>query len=283
MIKSPASVSRRAMLEGIGLAALAPLVLRRGYAQDASAPAPSQLPLKTTGLEHMGTIVPDVESAGKFYGRLFNPELYKEKDPPLRYYVTLGVGYLALGTHGPAPKGYFDHCCALVENYDPKAMAQELKAQGLPAGKFGIIPDPDGCGFQLLGTPGGLAKTVVPAGRMVPEEALVTPVHLDHVVVRATDLEKSLDFYRKFLGPEQHTKNHPEQAWFQVAQTRLILEHSPTGEMGHIDRIGIKVQPFDHKVVSRELKKMGASVTQHSRQGVLFTDPVGLTMELQVV
>ena len=109
------------------------------------------------------------------------------------------------------------------------------------------------------------------------------PVHLDHVVLRATDLEKSLEFYRKFLGPEQHTKHHPEQAWFQVAQTRLVLEHAPTGEMGHIDRIGIKVQPFDHKVVARELKKMGARSLTHSRKGVLFTDPVGLTMELQAV
>ena len=232
----------------------------------------------------MGTIVPDVEAAGKFYGRLFNPELYKEKDPPLRYYVTLGVGYLALGTHGPAPKGYFDHCCALVEDYDPKAMAQELKAQGLPAGKFGIIPDPDGCGFQLLGVPGGLAKTVVPAGRIVPEEALVKPVHLDHVVVRATDLEKSLRVLSEVPRPGTATpKTTPTRPGSRSLRRAWIWSTRPTGEMGRIDRIGIKVQPFDHKVVSRELKKMGASVTQHSRQGVLFTDPVGLTMELQAV
>jgi catechol 2,3-dioxygenase-like lactoylglutathione lyase family enzyme len=278
MNKNPTLLSRRAVLEGLGVAALAPLVAARSHAQDAS-----QLPLKTTGLEHMGTIVPDVEAAGKFYGRLFNPEIFKEKDPPLRYYVTLGVGYLALGTHGSAPKGYFDHCCVLVENYDPKAMAEELKAQGLPPGKFGIIPDPDGCGFQLLGVPGGLAKTVVPAGRIVPEEALVKPVHLDHVVVRTADLEKSLMFYRRFLGQEEKHKHHPEQAWFQVAQTRLGLEQASDGELGRIDRIGIKVQSFDRKMVARELKKMGATVTHESRNGLLFTDPVGLTMELQPV
>lgn len=278
MNKNPTLLSRRAVLEGLGVAALAPLVAARSHAQDAS-----QLPLKTTGLEHMGTIVPDVEAAGKFYGRLFNPEIFKEKDPPLRYYVTLGVGYLALGTHGSAPKGYFDHCCVLVENYDPKAMAEELKAQGLPPGKFGIIPDPDGCGFQLLGVPGGLAKTVVPAGRIVPEEALVKPVHLDHVVVRTADLEKSLMFYRRFLGQEEKHKHHPEQAWFQVAQTRLGLEQASDGELGRIDRIGIKVQSFDRKMVARELKKMGAIVTHESHKGLLFTDPVGLTMELQPV
>lgn len=298
MNKNPTILSRRALLEGIGFAALAPLMTARSSAQGAPTPpaasadaaatddaarAVSQLPLKTTGLEHMGTIVPDVEAAGKFYGRLFNPDLHKEQDPPLRYYVTLGVGYLALGTHGSAPHGYFDHFCALVENYDAKAMAEQLKAQGLPPGKFGIIPDPDGCGFQLLGVPGGLAKTVVPAGRIVPEEALVKPVHLDHVVVRSTDLEKSLQFYRKFLGKEASTKHHPDEAWFQVAQTRLVLEQAPAGQTGHIDRIGIKVQSFDRRMVARELKKMGAIVTHESRQGLVFTDPVGLTLELQPV
>jgi catechol 2,3-dioxygenase-like lactoylglutathione lyase family enzyme len=284
MNKKPMFLSRRAVLEAMGCAALAPLVTGRGHAQDVSAPpAASQLPLKTTGLEHLGTIVPDVEAAGSFYGRLFNPNLYKEKDPPLRYYVTLGVGYLALGTHGAAPKGYFDHFCALVENYDPKAMAEQLKAEGLPPGKFGIIPDPDGCGFQLLGVPGGLAKTVVPAERVVPEEALVKPVHLDHVVVRTTDLERSLQFYRKFLGKEAKYTHHADRASFQIVQTRLELEQAPAGEMGHIDRIGIKVQTFDPKMVARELKKMGATVSQPSHKSLLFTDPVGLTVELQPV
>jgi len=53
--------------------------------------------------------------------------------------------------------------------------------------------------------------------------------------------------------------------------------------MGHIDRIGIKVRPFDHKHVSRELEKMHARITRASREGLLFTDPIGLTIELQPV
>jgi catechol 2,3-dioxygenase-like lactoylglutathione lyase family enzyme len=290
MRRPPTSLSRRLLLEGLAVAALAPLSVARSRAQGVTLPpgaaepaAASQLPLRTTGLEHMGTIVPDVETAGRFYARLFNPEIYKEKDPPLRYYVTLGVGYLALGTHGAAPKGYFDHFCALVEDYDPKGMAEQLKAQGLPPGKFGIIPDPDGCGFQLLAVPGGLAKTVVPAGRIIPEEALVQPVRLDHVVLRTTDLEKSLRFYRTFFGEADKNTHRSRQAGFQVAQTRLGLEQASVDEMGHIDRIGIKVRRFDPKHVSRELEKMGARITRSSREGLLFTDPVGLTIELQPV
>jgi catechol 2,3-dioxygenase-like lactoylglutathione lyase family enzyme len=281
-------LSRRALLGGMGLAALAPLVPGASRAQatvDSSSAPPtvSQLPLKTTGLEHMGTIVPDVTAAAKFYGRLFNPELYKEKDLPLRYYVTLGVGYLALGTHADQSHAYFDHFCALVQDYDAPAMAQQLKAEGLPAGRYGIIPDPDGVGFQLLGAPGGLAKTTEPAGRLIEAAALVRPVRLDHVVLHVSDLEKSLQFYRRFLGKEEPLTRDARQEWFRVAGTRLVLETASSDESARIDRICIKVQPFDRKAVSRELTQLGARVAADPTQGLRFTDPFGLVMELQSV
>src|SRR5262249_10453920 len=158
-----------------------------------------QLPLKTTGLEHLGTVVPDVTAAGKFYGRLFNPELHKEKDSPLRYYVPLGVGYLALGSRPNQTHAFFDHFCALVQDYDAPPMSEQLKPEGLPAGRYGIIPDPDGIGLQLLGVPGGLAKTTEPAGRIVDGEPLVRPERLTQVVLHVADLDKSLQFYRLFF------------------------------------------------------------------------------------
>ena len=238
-----AALSRRTLLQGLGLAALAPLASGSALAQ--SAAAKSQLPLRTTGLEHMGTVVPDVEAAGKFYGRVFNPELYKEKDPPLRYYVTLGVGYLALGARANQTHAFFDHFCALVEDYDAPAMAEQLKSEGLPAGRYGIIPDPDSIGFQLLGVPGGLAKTTEPAGRIVEGAALVQPERLEHVVLQVADLEKSLQFYRRFFGREAKGGHAGKAASFQVAGTRLLLEAVGTGQSPGIARIGINVKRFD--------------------------------------
>ena len=299
-------LSRRAVLRGVGLAALAPLAPVSARAQSAAAPpsgaqaagapdgpsaatapAPSnpvsQLPLKTTGLEHLGTVVPDVTEAGKFYGRLFNPELFKEKDPPLRYYVTLGVGYLALGSRANQPHAFFDHFCALVENYDAPAMAEELKREGLPAGRYGIIPDPDGLGLQLLGAPGGLAKTTEPAGRIVEGDALVQPEHLDHVVLRVSDLEKSLQFYRRFFGPEKKTSRPGSAVEFQPAGTRLLLEPASAGEPARIDRIGINVRPFDRRALSRQLSQLGAQVSPEASKSLRFTDPFGLVLELHPV
>jgi catechol 2,3-dioxygenase-like lactoylglutathione lyase family enzyme len=286
-------VSRRALLCTGSLACLVPLLPAIGFADEPAAAQPasasetprvtSQLPLKTTGLEHLGTIVPDVVAAGKFYGRLFNPELYKEKDPPLRYYVTLGVGYLALGSRPNQTRAFFDHFCALVTDYDAPAMAQQLKTEGLPAGRYGIIPDPDGIGLQLLGVPGGLAKTTEPAGRIVDGEPLVRPERLTHVVLHVSDLEKSMQFYRRFLGPETRGKRRSGEVSFQVAETRLILEMAAAGEPPRVDRVGIRVQPFDHRSVSRELARLGAQVTSHSKRDLRFTDPFGLGMELESI
>jgi catechol 2,3-dioxygenase-like lactoylglutathione lyase family enzyme len=273
------------MLRGLGIAALLPVVPSLAGAQaSGAAPGPAapasgpQLPLKTTGLEHMGTVVPDVEAAGKFYGRLFNPELHKEKEPPLRYYVTLGVGYLALGSRANQPKAFFDHFCALVQNYNPQAMAEELKGKGLPAGRFGIIPDPDGIGLQLLGVPGGLAKSTVPAGRIVEGDALVKPIGLREVVLHVPDVSKSLAFYRQFFGKEAHHAH--DSATFQIADTRLVIETAAAGEEPRVNRIGIQVHKFDASAVGKELAKMGATIEKGARGGLRFRDPLGLGLAL---
>jgi catechol 2,3-dioxygenase-like lactoylglutathione lyase family enzyme len=278
--------SRRQVLTGLGVAALLPFVPQLARAQDSSAPAApavpaaSQLPLKTTGLEHMGTVVPDVEAAGKFYGRLFNPELYKEKEPPLRYYVTLGVGYLALGSRANQPRAFFDHFCALVQDYNGPAMADELKSAGLPAGKFGIIPDPDRIGLQLLSVPGGLAKSTEPAGRIVEGDALVKPLGLQEVVLHVPDVDKSLQFYRKFFGQEASRTHRPEAAWFQIAGTRLGIETAEGSEEPRVNRIGIKVEKFDRRKVGAELTKLGSKIEKGAKHGLRFRDPLGLGIEL---
>lgn len=281
------TVSRRTVLRSMGAAASLPLVPALSRAQSpatgasqasaSATQAKSQLPLRSTGLEHMGTVVPDVTAAARFHGRLFNPEVHKEKDPPLRYYVTLGVGYLAFGSRANEPRAFFDHFCALVQDYDGRAMAQELQSAGLPAGRYGIIPDPDGVGLQLLATPGGLAKSTVPAGRIVEEDALVRPKGLSQVVLRVASLDKSLQFYRKFFGKESRSGT---QIVFQVADTRLVLEPAASGESACIDRICVNIEPFDRAAVARELTKLGASLTAGPGKTLRFRDPMGLGFEL---
>jgi 4-hydroxyphenylpyruvate dioxygenase-like putative hemolysin len=65
---------------------------REALAMIAAAPAAavtaqgSQLPLRTSGLEHVGFTVPDPQKSAAFYGRIFDPQIFQEIMPPLRYY-----------------------------------------------------------------------------------------------------------------------------------------------------------------------------------------------------
>ena len=279
-----ARMTRRVVLAA-GLAATAYTV--HAAAQPASRPPAREptpgeiaaaLPLDTLGLEHVGTLVPDVTRSARFFSRVFNPVLYKEREEPLRYYVTLDPGYVALGSRANAPSAFIDHDCALLKSYDRAAMAKRLEADGLPAGRFGIIPDPDGLGLQLLGVPGGLAGTTMPAGRLVGGEPLVRPRGLAYVVRYVADLERSAAFYRRFFGPEM-----PDAGGglaFRAAHTRWILRAVPDGETPRIDRFGVNVAHYDSPAVVRALEALGARIVSPAPERLHFRCPDGLGVEL---
>lgn len=279
--------SRRSVLgASAAVTAVACLGAARGTAAQPAAAgsvaAPTTKPgsgplLDTLGLEHIGTVVPDVTKAARFYGAVFNPALYKEREEPLRYYVTLDPGYVALGSRANAPRAFIDHDCALLREYDRTAMTRRLEAEGLPTGRFGIIPDPDGLGLQLLGVPGGLAASTEPAGRIVPSEPLVRPRGLSHVVRYVSDLDRSAAFYRKFFGPETRAGNGLS---FRAAHTRWILEPAPAGEAPRIDRFAVNVARFDVAAVSRGLEALGARIVATSATSLHFRCPDGLGVEL---
>lgn len=282
-----ARVSRRTLLSGGVAAAVAAATSRSAIAQTSGGTEPTvaaiaaALPLDTLGLEHIGAVVPDVTRAAYFYSSVFNPVLHKERDEPLRYYVTLDPGYIALGSRANEPRAFIDHDCALLKTYDRAATARRLEAEGLPAGRFGIIPDPDGLGLQLLAVPGGLAASTVRAGRLVEGEPLVRPRGLAYVVRYATDLERSAAFYRRFFGPEQ-----PEDGGglaFGAAHTRWILRAAGSGEAPRIDRFGVNVAASDFGAVARGLETLGARVVSATPERLHFRCPDGLGVELLAV
>jgi catechol 2,3-dioxygenase-like lactoylglutathione lyase family enzyme len=281
-------LSRRSLIWGaLGIAAAIPWRPGPANAQGPAAAAPTDeeiaaaLPLTTGGLEHIGSVVPDVAAAGAFLGRVFNPYLYKEREDPLRYYVTLDPGYIALGSRDGEPRPFFDHDCALiVGSFNPSALARRLEAEGLPPGRFGIVSDPDGLGLQLLPIH-GLAASTEPAGRIVAEEPLVRPRGIAHVVRYVSDMERSIAYYRLFFGPE-HRSRDTGRVWFDVAHTRMYLEPVPAGEMPRIDRLGVNVNAsaFDHRAVARSLADLGATVISADERRLHFESPEGLGFEL---
>ncbi len=243
---------------------------------------PGPLPLQTTGLEHVGMTVPDQKASAEWYGRIFDPQLFQERDPPARYYVRMGSAYLAFGGTPPAdamPK--IDHFCALVKDYKPDEMRAAIEKAGIKmgAGRFGMPTDHDGIRLQLLGVPGGLAKTIIPYTRITTDDAAVAAVGLDHVVLAVSDLGRSTAYYAQFFGPPSVHKS--DQVWFRVADTRLALEPVPSGGKPAIERLCFRVAGFDKKIVASKLRKLQVETTPaQGGHALRFRDPNGFIIEL---
>jgi catechol 2,3-dioxygenase-like lactoylglutathione lyase family enzyme len=289
-------MNRRSFLAVGAAAGLPELVFgAQGGRGGPPAPAGPQLPLRTTGLEHFGMTVPDVAQAGKFYGAIFNPELHKENSEPLRYYVSMGIGYIALGMNRQqGTPSRIDHYCALVDGYNAQAFRQELEARGITtsAGGVGMIGDGDGIQLQLLTIPGGLARTTVPAGRIVDKPALVRPMGLDHIMLNVTDLEKSAKYYRLLFGNEWSKNTNPDRLWFQVGGTRLGLQTLKPGESPKVDHFCVSVAGYDPAAVTAGLKEIGAEIISAADEAqdrsrfrdldiLRFKDPNGIVVELR--
>jgi catechol 2,3-dioxygenase-like lactoylglutathione lyase family enzyme len=244
----------------------------------------SQLPLRTSGLEHVGFTVPDPQKSAAFYGRIFDPQIFQEMMPPLRYYCRLGIGYVAFGGNANAP-ARIDHFCATVEDYRLDDMRAELathdiKLTGNPG--FNAVTDPDGIRTQFMATPGGLLPTIIASTRVTQDDAICEAVGLDHVVVQVPDVEKSAVFYRRFFGKETARDRTPERIWFTAARTRLGLEKVAAGEKPHINRFGIRVAAFDRQVVTRKLGAIGVTVLPSTGDNLLrFRDADGIAVELR--
>jgi catechol 2,3-dioxygenase-like lactoylglutathione lyase family enzyme len=271
------SISRRAMLVSGITVGTAMVLGKHAFAEGLRG---DELPLVTTGLEHIGMVVPDVEAATRFYSTVFNPDLQKEKDAPLRYYVMLGSGYIAIGSRPGVTVPKIDHYCTLVRGYNRELMTQALTEKGLSSATRGVVPDPDGIGLQLIATPGGPGPTAVPGGRLVEVEPLVRPTGMDNIVLKVADLHRSAEFYSHFFPKGRPAARN--QLVFEAADTRIILQASAPGEVPGVAGYSVRVAKFDHAKVSSALAALGAVVDSKSAARALrFRDPNGLAVELK--
>jgi len=274
------AISRRAVLAAT--LALSPAMMLGRRARAADELKGDELPVITTGFEHIGMVVPDVERATKFYSSVFNPDLQKEQNPPLRYYVMLGSGYIAIGSRPGVTDSKIDHYCTLVRGYNRELMTKALAEKGVTSGQRGVVPDPDGIGLQLIATPGGPGPTAVPGGRLVEVEPLVHPLGMDHIVLKVADLQRSADFYGHFF--KQAKAPGKGQVAYAAADTLIVLRGTAAGETPGVERYSVRVSAFDRAKVAKGLAALGATPEPRSAAGVLrFNDLNGLGVELKAV
>ena len=248
----------------------------------ARAQAPA-LPLNTTGLEHIGMTVPNPEASARVYGQIFDPQLFKEREIPNRFYVRTGIAYIAFGTNETVKEPKIDHICALVQNYRAADVRKLLEADGIQmgTGALGMPTDSDGMRLQLLGVPGGLAGTIIPGGRISQDEPAVEAIGIDHIMLAVSDLDKAAGFYGRFFGKESRTRS-PDRVWFDAARTKLGLEKVAAGEQPRVHHFTLRVAGLDRAKVTERLTKLGAKIAPSGDEGLLrFQDLDGFLVELK--
>lgn len=282
-------MSRRRFLSTLGAAGCAPLIGGRAIAQQ---PA---LPLANLGLEHLDILVPNVAESARFYKQVFNAPLHEQPfRGSVRYFVLLGdlpddrqVGYIAIGAAGDRPTA-IGHYCALAETYDREGVGAILEAAGYPVssgGGFGMIPDPDGIQLQLFTPPAGLVAAAVPSPLEVEPNGLFEPRGLGNVLLKVSDMDRSLAYYRTLYGTglESRDPDNADRIWLQLRNdTRIGLETVAPAEPPRISRFGIKVAAYDHGRAAERLRQIGSEVLLESAADGLirFQDNYGITLEV---
>ena len=119
---------------------------------------------------------------------------------------------------------------------------------------------------------------------------LVKPVALDHVVLKCTDVEQSLNFYVNILGLEparvdDWRNKHAPFPSVRINQSAIIdlFPSEPHGT--NVDHICIVVEPFDHEAVLSALPGSRSDDHLFGAQGyatsVYVRDPDGNVIELR--
>lgn len=298
--EAPGAFSRREAISLFAAAASVPLFglppLSRGAEQGV-------LPLDTPGLDHLDIIVPDVEASSRFYMSLFNTRLHAQPfQGGFRYFVLLGelnerreVGYIAIG-ESRGRGTYIGHFCTSVHNYRANAeairaaMTGQFRAAGFgdfpgPTGVGGIFADPDGIEIQFLPAPDTLVTAAVPSDLVASNQGLLTPLAVDHVLLRVSDLAKASEYYRILYGEEGFEEGDGRNVFSFENGSRLILAPADYvyGQSLGIEHFCIAVAPFERERAQAVLLELGAEVLEAGEEPEVlrFRDKDGISVEIR--
>ncbi|UHC81117.1 VOC family protein [Pseudomonas sp. NIBR-H-19] len=125
--------------------------------------------------------------------------------------------------------------------------------------------------------------------------------HIDHIVLRVTDLQRSIDFYSQVFGAEVVKFNEPLGLVHLRAGTSMIDLVDLQGELGrkgggaagterrNVDHFCLRIEPFDEAALIEHLRAHGLGVekaaTRFGAEGnglsLYCFDPDGNQVELK--
>lgn len=123
--------------------------------------------------------------------------------------------------------------------------------------------------------------------------AVISIRNLDHVVIRAADLDRSIRFYCDVLGCREERRVESiglVQLRAGVSMIDLMdAENAPPEGAGNMDHFAVRVEDFDEAAIRAHLKANGIAADEvKSRYGaegdgpsLYIEDPDGNTVELK--
>lgn len=125
--------------------------------------------------------------------------------------------------------------------------------------------------------------------------------HIDHIVLRVADLQRSMDFYAQAFGAEVVRHNEPLGLVHLRAGSAMIDLVDLQGELGrkgggaagaerrNVDHFCLRIEPFDEAALIGHLQSCGLSVDKAARRfgaegyglSLYCFDPDGNQVELK--
>jgi catechol 2,3-dioxygenase-like lactoylglutathione lyase family enzyme len=244
-------------------------------------------PFRFGALDHLALAVDDTEKSVHFYTRVFGNTVMKEKTNP-RHYVKLGPNYVAMAPAGQGQASQvINHFCPGIVNFDLAATKRTLDQIGVKyreAPGVGLfVPDPDGTLVQLWTEDSWshLGETAAPAAIPSLGEPLLRPTGIDHILVNVSNVEQSVAFYEKILGPVINPASRPRRTWFSGGgANRVGLALAGPGQKPGIDHYCLTA-PFDRATLAKSVEAAGAKIIQGDvAAGIDFLDANGIHVQI---
>jgi len=233
-------------------------------------------PLRFTALDHVETSVHDSAKTAAFYARAFGGPGWKNNKTERRY-VRLGPAYIAIEQGEPFG---VDHFSVGIADYQIADIHRFLETRGIayrdyPSGKDLNVTDPDGMRLQLSAdnTWGPLSvNTASPEKGTFNGDSIFQPTGIDHILLNVSDVERSVGFYEKILGPVSQGNG------FRVGRSRIgLMQSAKPG----VYRIGVSAKTYQYGGAIITLAAMGATTQKPETPNVAeFLDPDGLRIQV---
>jgi len=257
------------------------LTMLGAFAVKSAVGAPGS-PLRFSGLDHLAIAAADTEKSVAFYSRIFGHDVLKDSRSPRRYFK-IGNGYIAIAppAQGQAARRV-DHICAGIVGFSQPDAKNYLDERGISSRETNVgryLTDPDGIQVQLWAENSWKELNNASPEAGAAEASVFRPLGLDHILLRASDMEKSAAFYQKVFGVAPQRSASPARIWFQIGSGRLGL--SPVGAGPGVDHFCVAVASYDPGAAAKMLQDRGATLEAGESPGsTMFRDLDGILVQV---